>query len=168
MTVCLNLGCQFTGSVRVQSEVTQLVFRCMEPLNCHPGGLPGYYNFVVVSILSKVFLCIALVWSLLVATKILVSQFHSVQFRTYFFLDSDWSRWLGAETLFLLNYVTPFTIKTAHGAFLGQTTLDCQAAHELPSQSERQDNFGVLTHEVRCGEEYRRAGATVHHALYFL
>ena len=56
--VCLHLGCQFTGSVRVQSEVTHLVFRCMEPLNCHPGGL---HDFVVVSILSGVLLCIALV-----------------------------------------------------------------------------------------------------------
>ena len=61
VTVCLHLGCQFTGSVRVQSEVTHLVFQCMESLNCHPGGLPGYYNFAVVSILSGVLLCIALV-----------------------------------------------------------------------------------------------------------
>ena len=144
VTVCLHLGGQFTGSVRVQSEVTHLICRCMEPLNCHPGGLPGYYNSVIVSILSGMLLCIAWGWSLLVATKILVSRFHSVQFPPNFFLDSDWSRWLGAETLLLLNYVTPFTIKTAHGAFLGQTTLDCQVAHELPFQSECRTPSGFL------------------------
>ena len=131
VTVCLHLGCQFTSSVHVQSGVTHLVCRCMEPLNCHPGGLSGYYNLVVVSILSGMLLCIAFGWSFLIATEILVSRFHSLQFRTYFFLDSDWSRWLRAETP-LLNYVRPFTTKTTHRALLGQTTFDCQLAHELP------------------------------------
>ena len=106
-------------------QVTYLVCRCMELLSCHPTGSSGYYEFVVVSALIGMTLCVALFSSLLDYIKI---SCESISLSTVLHLNLS-GIWLvqiitcGNTPSYLCNAID-YVGRTQSS--LEQTTLDCQ------------------------------------------